>query len=443
MRWPWTRSKAATPEPPTAPSGVDGVPAYGGFLLTGERDPRLSGREKWITFDNMMLNIAIISAAVNIWTQLGGSAGWTVEPNKRGGADAKAAADLVYEGLIASSMSTPWRQVVRRQLMKKFHGFALQEIIMRRRDDGVYVVGDILYRPQSSVWRWDKLDERTPWVGVEQLTITGTRAYMERERLFYSVENTLSASPEGVGLFRMMAESVRVLQIYQQLEGIGMQIDLRGMPITRAPLAQLREQAGNGKTAAEIQAYVQSQVQFMLDFLANHNKRPDQGIVLDSAVYRDKGAVQTPSSQKLWDISLAECRSSGMKEIGIAIGGLKRDIARVMCAEWLLLGGDDSGGAYSMHEDKTAMFGLIVNSALDDVGDDATRDIARRMVAWNGYDPERCTPKMIPEPIASGSLKDACDALKSLYSTELPAGDPVRNVLRQRANLPPEPTGAA
>lgn len=452
---PEPTAKAATPlgsggfqprtasPPATDPAGADGVSIVGGFIVSSrESDRRLQGNQKWITYDNEVLNVAVIGAAVNVWTRLGGSAKWQAEPNPRGGAAGIVAAELVTEGLLEAPLTTPWPQVVRRQLMKVFRGFALHEMTVRRRSDDVIVLADLQDRPQWTVWRWNRPDERMPWVGIEQQTMTGGGPYyIERPRLFYSVENTLTASPEGVGLLRLVAESCRVLELYQKWEGIGFQTDLRGVPSARAPLGKLVEQAkaAGKKTEAEIKAYVQGQTKFLEDFLFGHNKTDEQGVMLDSATYLSKDAAQSPSSVYQWAFDLIRGSTSGMPEVGTAIGRIIQDIARVMNAEWLLLGGRSSGGAYSMHEDKTAMFGLCVNSALADIAADATRDIATRLVRLNGLDPETCTPRLVPEPVAAGAVKDACHALALLAQAALDPRDKAINVLRSRLDLPPAP----
>lgn len=430
-----------TPPPETKPAGADGVAIIGGFVVSNERDRKLTGTQKWVTYDNQILNIAIIASAVNVWTQLAGSAKWTVEPNKRGGKDAEKAADIVTQGLIEAQLSTPWRQIVRRQVMKKFRGFSMHEVILRRRSDDMIVVADIQDRPQWTIWRWNRPDPQAEWIGVEQWTqLAGSGPwYIPRERLFYSVENTLSSSPEGIGLLRQTAEPARVFELYRRFEGIGLQTDLRGIPLALAPLQEIVEAAkkNGAATDAQIQSYVRAATNDLVSFLAAHNKDERQGILLDSAPFKD--ATGNPTGFKQWGFDLVKGSASSLPDVNTAIGRETRDIARIMCAEWLLLGGEDSGGAYSMHEDKTAMFGLCVNSALEDVADDANRDIATRLVAMNGLDPETCTPKLVPEPIATGAVKEACQSLMFMMQAALDPRDKAINVLRGRLNLPPAP----
>ncbi len=460
MRWPWSRSPnhdagaalaklgasvgpggfepSAPVAPPSKPSGSDGVSVVGGFVIHGERDRRLEGDQKWITFSNAELNISVVSSAINVWTALGGSAKWSAEPNKRGGKDAQRGADIVTEGLIEAQMSTPWCAVVRKQLMKKFRGFALHEMLVRRRRDGMVVCADLQDRPQWSILRWNKPDEKSAWLGVEQRTHLGGTYYVPRERLFYSVENTLSPSPEGVGLLRQLAEPTRVLELYRRWEGIGFQTDLRGIPIAWAPLAELALQIGANKPESEVNAALQKATKPLTDFISGHNKSPDQGLMLDSATYRSRDAGQSPSGSKAWGFELVQGGASSMPEVGAAIARETRDCARIMNAEWMLLG-DVGSGSDAMHADKTAMFGLVANAALDDVGDDATRDCATRLIALNGLDPETCTPRLIHEPIATASIESAARMLTMLFQAGLSPRDPAINVMRRRADLPDAP----
>jgi hypothetical protein len=231
-----------------------------------------------------------------------------------------------------------------------------------------------------------------------------------------------------------------VLELYEQWEGIGFQTDLRGIPLARAPLAKLRAEAAaqGAKTDADIQAYIQGQAKFLVDFLLGHNKRSDQGVLLDSQTFTSKDPGQTPSAVAEWAFELIKGGGSGMPEINVAIGRRVRDIARVMNAEFLLLG-DTGSGSDAMHEDKTEMFAAIANSTLDDLADDTRRDIAARLVALNGLDPETCTPTMTHEPVMRAATADACRSLMMMFQAGLNPRDPAINILRNRMDLPDAP----
>lgn len=437
------RKELAKLPPPTKPAGSDGVASPGGFLYSNERKASLMGLEKWVTYSNLEINTAVVASAIGVWTQLAGSVKWTAKPNPRGGKDAERGADLVTEGLIDAQMSKPWRAVVRKQVVKKFRGFALHEALIRKRADGRIVIGDLQHRPQWSVYRWIKKEEQTAWDSIEQRTRLGTSFTIPRARLLYSVEDTLTDLPDGIGLLRCLAELSRVRDLYFRFEGIGFQTGLNGIPIARVPLAKLAAQAiadGVPQTdAAAIASYIAAATQFMDDLIAGHNKTADMGIKLDSSPYTSEDAAKTPSTVLQWGFDVVRATVAGQAEVASAVARIDREMARTMLAEWLLLGAEGSGGAFSMHADKTAMFGLVCNASVGDVGDDATRDVAARIVALNGLDPETCTPTMVPEPISKESISVAVDALMKLAQSGLHPDDEAPNVIRDRLDLPAAP----
>lgn len=426
-----------------SPSGSDGVYAPGGFYYPGvqERDPKLIGTQKWITYDNTVLATTIVAAAVRAWVNLGSSVKWHAEKNPRGGKNAEKMADIVTQGLLENTnMSTTWVDIVKLQHMKTFKGFAMHAFGVRRRRDGVVVFSDIQHRPQWTAWRWIKPDEDAPWTDVEQRTRTGRLYVIPREELFYSVDNLLTGNPEGTGLLRHVVEAARIRDVYTRLEGIGMQTDLNGMPIGRAPMGDLADEAraANCTTPTQITAFVQAKVKFLEDLLAGHNKAADQYLMLDSSPYTTRDTQQTPSSLYKWGFDVVRA-AVNVAPVADAIMRLDREIARVMCAPWLMLGDRTSGGNRALSENQTDMFGLSINAANRDIASDGTRDLCTTLTVRNGCDPETDTPKLVAAPVATADAEAACRALLALQQAGLAPDDPARNVMRERMELPPEP----
>jgi hypothetical protein len=112
------------------------------------------------------------------------------------------------------------------------------------------------------------------------------------------------------------------------------------------------------------------------------------------------------------------------------------EIARVLGIEFALVGAE--GGSYSMHEDKTSMFATNLAVTLSEMGTFATNQLARRLVALNGLDPETCTPKLVAEPISTDAMIDVSKALMNVTLAKLHPLDPARAVIRKRLRLPPE-----
>lgn len=432
--------------PDSKPYGGDGIQAYGGFLVSDELRPELTGQLKWLTYSNST-NIAIVATGLRRTLDMLAGTTWHAEPNKAGGADAERGAEIVTKGLLEARMSRPWSTIVRKAALYRYYGFSLHEWSAARSDAAKQVVfTDIAHRPQYTIDRWDKPSEQEPWQAVGQMTRAGNRFVIPRERLFHCVDDTLTDSPDGVGLLRHVIELVRRLGILEGLEGLAYETDLRGMPIGRAPLGELSAAAKStpGLTAGQVDAFIATKTQVLRSALAGIVKTPDrlQHLLLDSATYQ--GADQNTISQiQKWALELLKGNSNGVAEVAAAIARVQLEIARVLGVEFVMMGGTSSG-SHAMHGSKTDFFGRNLQTILNEVGQFATRDLAYQLVGLNGLDPETCTPTLVAEPIDQAAVLETCQALAALATAGLQPDDEALLVIRERMHLPapPKPTPA-
>lgn len=428
--------------PTTQASGSDGELAPGGFITTFEKSPDLVGTNLQKTFINTLHQTTIVASAVRAYLGLCGSASWHAEKNESGGKNGQKGADIVEFGLIDATMPNPWQQCVEKQSYFHLGGFAIHEWTIRRRKDGRVVFAELGHRPQSTIWRWQKDDERKPLQGVEQLTIWGHRYYMPRERIWYTVDNTLTDSPQGMGILRHVVDPAHRLQLLTRWEAFAYEKDLRGIPVGRAPLKKLQEEAKTeGLKGAQAQAYIDKRTQFLTDILANHLKGTanNQAVFLDSAVYTTTDEHQTPSSIPQWALELLSGDSGPLDQLNKSIQRITWEIATLLQAEWLLIG--MSTGTYNLHDNKTALMAQSINRTLTRVGDTATADLARPLVSMNGLDPEVCTPKLRADPIASDAVDQVTKSLMQLAMAGAPLqpDDPAIDQIRRRLYLDAQP----
>ena len=83
--------------------------------------------------------------------------------------------------------------------------------------------------------------KRQVWGVVQRNPNDGQYVYLPRQKLFYVVDDSLNASPEGLGLFRHLVEPAQRLKDYQRLEWVGFETDLRGVLVLKVPYAALRQ----------------------------------------------------------------------------------------------------------------------------------------------------------------------------------------------------------
>jgi hypothetical protein len=350
------------------------------------------------------------------------------------------------EGLIHSPMLKPWPQIVRKAAMYRPLGFSIHATAMRRRKDGMVVYAEIEHRPQHTIERWLRAaeDERLPISGVVQRSHqTGKTFDIALDECFYCVDDTLTDGPEGVGLLRHVIEHVRRLGILEKMEGSALIRDMGGMPIGRAPIAELKAQLGT-ENEATINAKLAEAVQNLRAIMDNRNKTPEQAmyLLLDSSTYRDPDG--TPTAVAKWALEIVRSETANMAQTDVTIRRIELQIARVLGIEFALMGADGAG-SYAQHEDKTSMFATNLQTTLNELGWFATMQLARRLIARNGLDPDTACPRLIAEPISTEAILTATQALAniSVAGGALPMDWAGFDVLLQRLRLPKRPEMAA
>jgi len=416
---------------PTKTIGGGGTAVYGGFIQSNESNTTLTGRERYITYSEILANTSIVAASVRFYLNLLSKAQWTVDPNPDGGAQAEQVAEQI-EAMIYD-MTTPWHRIVRRAGMYKFYGYSWQEWTAKRNEDGTTGFMDIEPRPQRTIERWD-LDETGTVHGVVQRSAqTQQEIYLPRAKALYMVDDSLDDSPEGLGILRHLAEPHRRLQRYLQLEGFSYETDLRGIPFGSAPYAELNDMVKKEKISAKDRAAILAPME---TFIENHIKTPQVGIMLDSIPYADKGETQSPGSQRQWNMELLKGGSNGQGDVANAIERTNREMARVIGTEHLLLG-ESGAGSLAMARDKSANFALIVASTLQEIGESADSDLITPLMQLNGWD-ESLRPTLKPEAVQHREISEITTALRDLAASGgmLAPDDPAINTVRALLGLP-------
>jgi len=409
--------------PPQETQGTGGTASFGGWIQSIEKDPALQGAKRWETFSNLLLNVSIVAAGTRYFLNLVGKASWKFEPADDS-PQAKEAAELMES--VVHDMTTPWHRVVRRAAMYKFYGFSTQEWTAKKRDDGKVGLLDVEPRPQKTIERWD-LDATGTVYGVVQRNVQdSSEIYIPRSKLLYMVDDSLTDSPEGVGLLRHCADASRRLARLEELEGVGYETDLRGVPLVRAPLAKMQELVKAG-TIKQQQA--DSMKAALQKFVENHIKGPKSGLLLDSMTYQSLDAASTPSSVPLWAVELLTSGGDSQADIGVAITRTNTEIARILGVESLLLG--QERGSYALSRDKSHNFALTVDSTLTEMAASVRADLCAQVCALNGID-KQFIPKPKTEPLRWQDVEQVTGALETMAraGATLSPDDPAINEVR-------------
>lgn len=409
--------------------GSHGSITYGGYLDEPESNAKLKGTLKYKTYSNLLLNTSIIAAGVRYFVNLVAKAEWKVEPAD----DSPQAQELAeFMESVLYDMGTSWARVVKRSCMYRFYGFSIQEWTAKVREDGKIGLLDIEPRPQSTIERWDVDASGTVEGVVQRIPQTQDEVYLPRQKIIYLVDDSLNDSPEGLGLFRHLAEPADRLKRYETLEGFGFETDLRGVPVARAPLNLLAEKVANAEITKDERTKM---LQPLKDFISNHIKNPKLGMLLDSATYTSADDSGNPSQVPLWGVDLLNVNSSSQKEVADSIKRLNQEIARILNIEGLLLG-TDSKGSHALSRDKTQALYLVVDSTLSELAEVYDQDIVDTIWRLNGFD-QKLKPTLKTEAIQFRDVEQITAALRDLASAgaTLAPNDPVVNEIRDIMGL--------
>lgn len=411
--------KLSTPEnvaPTTAQAftvvGTSGTQVYGGYVYDNEKNPELKGKKRYETYGNIIANTPIVAAGVRRFLNLISKSGWKIEP-----ADDTAEAKEYAEKLeaIIKDIKTPWHRVVRRAALFRFYGFGIQEWTAKFAKDGYIGLYDIAPRPQITIERWD-VDTKGDVFGVWQRSpFDQKEIFLPRQKVIYLVDDSLNDSPEGLGLFRHVVSAAKRLARYEQLEGFGFETDLRGIPVGRAPFAMLDELVREGTITKDQKEQLLAPLR---DFITNHIKNPQLGLMMDSLTYQTEDEKSAPSQTPQWDMKIIQGGPTGQKEVADAIVRLNHELARVMGVEGLLVG-SNGRGSLALSRDKTHNFYLSVDSCLTEIKETYQKDLVDPLWQLNGW-PEDLKPRFKTEAIQFRDVEQITNALKDLAQAGVP-----------------------
>lgn len=392
--------------------GTNGSQVVHGYIQDHERNRLLHGVQKYTTYSNILLNNSIVSAGTHFFLNMAEQATWTFAPSAKDTSGEYA--DFAKRAILLEPL-TPWAEVVKKACMSRFYGFSLQEIVLKKNEKGEIVVKDFKHRPQSSIDKWITNDKGHVLSVVQRSTLSSVRSIeIPIDKLLYTVNNSFTDSPEGVGLFRHLVEPALRLARYEQLEAIGFDTDLRGIPIGRAPLAELAELEQRSQTPVDREGALGP----LRAMLGNQKREVNQAILLDSETYSTQDETGKPSNVYKYDLQLLKSASNGLPDIAAAIMRLNREMARVLGVEQLLLG-ENREGSFALADAKTKSLFLLVDSTLDQLADAVSHKVLNLLWDVNGLDPD-LKPTIIVEDTKFRNINEITGALRDLAAAGAP-----------------------
>lgn len=310
------------------------------------------GVEAYKRYNEMRLNDATIGAgllAVELtlrgldWTFIGDDERWVQVVE-----DARAAMSQSWNDFISEAMSFVWA------------GYSVHEIVYQR-DGSRWLWRKFPIRGQDTIHQW-LLDETGGIQGIIQIASPTYKAItIPIEKLILFRMRSERNNPEGRSLLRPIWLSYYYLKNLQQIEAIGFERDVNGLPAIKLPQGASVNESDENSDASKAAKIVR-------------NMRNDEqaGLVLPFG----------------WDALLLSGSGKSFAELANAIERYERRIATAFFAQFLMLG-QNGVGSYSLSQTSTDFFLRAVDAIADIIAETFSKYAIPRLLKLNGATDEQ------------------------------------------------------
>jgi hypothetical protein len=392
-------------------AGVSGATIIGGVVVSREKNPRLTGTRKFVTYEDLLANVSIIAAAFRLRNNLLAKPNWSVDPVDDS-PEAQYAKELTER--IMNDHNSTWQKFVRHAGLFRFMGSAVLEWTLYKDEDGTLLLKSLESRPMRTISRFE-VDEDGSVTGFWQTDGVGQEYFIPRWKTVYLVDDSIDDSVDGMGLLRHCVEPASRLKNYQELETQGYERDFRGTLIGKAPLSAIRKAVENGEITKEDG---EAAIKALAELVTMARKSGSTGGIVDSATYEGTGSSgdgKQISNAPQWGLEILQGGSNGLSEMADAIQRLNYEMARVLGAESLMLGSTNTG-SQALATEKTGMLHQTVNSDLKDIAAVFRSDLIEPILKLNGID-KALVPYLNVEEVSSRDAEQASKVLKDLVAS--------------------------
>mgnify|MGYP000820976585 FL=1 len=329
--------------------GRVGQRRYGGIFYE-EFLSELRGRKGAEVFTEMSNNDETIGAILFAIEMLVRQASWSVEP---GGSTAKDREAAEFVKSCMDDMQQTWIDTISEILSFLTYGWSFHEIVYKRRmgrtkdnrtsskyDDGLIGWMKLPIRSQETLYQWE-YDDQDNLIGMTQMpppdfgliTIPMTKAMLFRTR-------SRKDNPEGRSILRTAYRSWYFKRRIQEIEGIGIERDLAGLPVITTPEGMdIWDKDDEDMNA--IRAGLEAMVK-------NIRRDSTEGLVLPFG----------------YTFELTSTGGSRQFDTNSIIARYDTKISQTVLADFIQLG-HESVGSFALSSDKTNLFSMAICAFLD------------------------------------------------------------------------------
>lgn len=412
--------------------GATGLRRFSGFVF----EEFLQNLLQWkgaAVYKEMSWNDATISACLTAIQMLVRQVRWSVKPASNQPFDLEAA-DFI--DTCRGDMSVSWTDMIDETLHEMLvYGYCVDELVYKRRcgdvfdpsmrskhQDGRIGWRKVSVRSTDTIYRW-QFDDHGGIQGVEQLapphyyhvTIPIEKMLLFRTRI-------MKNNPEGRSILRGCFRDWYMKKNIENIEAIGIERDLAGLPCAFVPPELL------SKNASQEEKNMFEQIR---QITINIRRDEQEGIVFPM--------IYDPSGKPLYDLKLLSTGGQRQFDTDKVIHRYDMRIARTMLADFLLLG-QEKVGSFALANSRTNLFATAIGGFLDIITEIFNNYAIPRLMALNDFQMTDY-PKIQHGDLGAVDLEQLSKYITALAGAGMPLfpDTNLENYLLHVAHLPERP----
>lgn len=407
-----------------------GLERAGGYIEEGSvRD--LRGAKGRRVFAEMADTSAVIGSALLAIEMLIRKMPWKVQPGSSDPVEVQRAEAIAS---MMDDMSVAWPEFITEILTMLVFGYAYLEIVYKKRlgpeetdsryksryNDGLIGWRKFVLVPQNTLDRWE-FDDEGGIAGMWQIS-----PYDKIKRVFVPVQKALlfrtkanKGNPEGRSLLYNAYYPWIFTKRIMEIEGIGVERDLAGLPYAGVPPELLSPNASDEDKAL---------LEAVKTVVVNTRRNSQEGVIFPLS-YDDEG-------KPIYEFKLLSTGGMRQFDTGKIIERYERRIAMSLLSDFILMG-HERVGSLALSRDKTTLIGRALSGMVDSIAAVLNRHAIPRIYELNGWSSE--TPaQFVPGDIENQDIKTLGVYIRNLMSVGALTPDPgLEDELRSLAGLPP------
>lgn len=379
--------------------GISGLKRYGNQVYE-EFLPELRWPRAGKVYQEMSDNDPVIGSILYLAEMLIRGIDWVVEPASTSAEDLEAAQFLES---CMHDMDTSWSNTISEILSMLTYGFSFHEIVYKIRrgpnethgkyksqySDGRIGWRRLPIRAQTSLheWTFDEEGDVTAFVQMAEPNFKVTTIPMSKGLLFRT--RVSRDNPEGKSLLRNAYRPWFFKKHFEEIEGIGIERDLAGFPVLKAPQdLDLWNEADERMVALRHTAE---------ELVSSVRRDSEEGILLPYG----------------WELSLLSSSSSRQINIGETIDRYDNRIAITMLSDIILIG-NNKAGSFALADTKQSMLAAALQAQVQNIADVFNSKAVPDLFSYNSFSGLSGYPKIKPGQIQTPSTKEIALMLRAM-----------------------------